>query len=105
MRPRWPPAPPRWLWRRCCGQGSGLKSPLAPFLPKADELQDDCRWMFCRVPDGTRTRFGYHTGPEEERAMRTITVKCPKCRGTLEVDAVTGAVLRHEEEPKTKPGA
>ncbi|HWR98373.1 MAG TPA: hypothetical protein VN317_08115 [Candidatus Methanoperedens sp.] len=37
--------------------------------------------------------------------MRTITVKCPKCRGTLEVDAGTGAVLRHEEEPKAKPGA
>ena len=40
-----------------------------------------------------------------ERAMRVISVKCPKCRGTLEVDAATGAVLRHEEEPKPKPGA
>ena len=37
--------------------------------------------------------------------MRVITVKCPKCRGTLEVDAATGAVLRHEDEPKPKPGA
>lgn len=37
--------------------------------------------------------------------MRTITVKCPKCRGTLEVDAATGAVLRHEEEARPKPGA
>jgi len=37
--------------------------------------------------------------------MRTITVKCPKCRGTLEIDAATGAVLRHEEEPRAKPGA
>ena len=37
--------------------------------------------------------------------MRVITVKCPKCRGTLEVDAATGAVLRHEEEAKPKPGA
>ncbi|HEY6000251.1 MAG TPA: hypothetical protein VI078_13260 [bacterium] len=37
--------------------------------------------------------------------MRTITVKCPKCHGTLEVDAATGAVLRHTEEAKAKPGA
>lgn len=37
--------------------------------------------------------------------MRVITVKCPKCRGTLEVDAATGAVLRHEDEAKPKPGA
>lgn len=36
--------------------------------------------------------------------MRIITVKCPKCRGTLEIDADTGAVLRHYEEVKPKPG-
>jgi len=36
--------------------------------------------------------------------MPTITVKCPKCRGTLEVDAATGAVLRHREEVRAKPG-
>jgi hypothetical protein len=37
-------------------------------------------------------------------AMRVITVKCPKCRETMEVDAETGVVLRHREEVKTKPG-
>jgi hypothetical protein len=37
-------------------------------------------------------------------AMRVITVKCPKCRETMEVDAETGAVLRHREEVKPKPG-
>ena len=36
--------------------------------------------------------------------MRMITVKCPKCRETMEVDAETGAVLRHREEVKAKPG-
>lgn len=36
--------------------------------------------------------------------MRLITVKCPKCREVLEVDAETGAVLRHHEEVKAKPG-
>ena len=36
--------------------------------------------------------------------MRVITVKCPKCRETMEVDAETGAVLRHREEVKAKPG-
>lgn len=36
--------------------------------------------------------------------MRVITVKCPKCRELLEVDAATGAVLRHREEVKAKPG-
>jgi hypothetical protein len=36
--------------------------------------------------------------------MRVITVKCPKCRETMEVDAETGAVLRHREAVKTKPG-
>jgi hypothetical protein len=37
--------------------------------------------------------------------MGVITVKCPKCRETIEIDAATGAVLRHHEEAKTKPGA
>src|SRR5512139_421758 len=36
--------------------------------------------------------------------MRVINVKCPKCRELLEVDAESGAVLRHREEVKTKPG-
>ena len=36
--------------------------------------------------------------------MRVITVKCPKCRGTLEIDADTGAVLSHNEEGRPKPG-
>ena len=36
--------------------------------------------------------------------MRVITVKCPKCRETLEVDPATGAVLRHREETRAKPG-
>lgn len=36
--------------------------------------------------------------------MRVINVKCPKCRELLEVDAVSGAVLRHREEVKAKPG-
>jgi hypothetical protein len=36
--------------------------------------------------------------------MRVITVKCPKCRELLEIDAQTGAVLRHREEVKAKPG-
>ena len=37
--------------------------------------------------------------------MRVITVKCPKCREVLEVDAQTGDVLRHRDEAKSKPGA
>lgn len=36
--------------------------------------------------------------------MRAITVKCPKCRETLEVDAATGAVLRSCGEVRAKPG-
>jgi hypothetical protein len=36
--------------------------------------------------------------------MRVISVKCPKCRETMEVDAGTGAVLRHREEVRAKPG-
>lgn len=36
--------------------------------------------------------------------MRVITVKCPKCRETLEVDAATGAVLRSCAEVKARPG-
>lgn len=36
--------------------------------------------------------------------MRVITVKCPKCREQLEVNAETGAVLRHREEVKARPG-
>ncbi len=36
--------------------------------------------------------------------MRVITVKCPKCRETLEVDAATGAVVRSCGEVKAKPG-
>jgi len=36
--------------------------------------------------------------------VRVITVKCPKCRETMEVDADTGAVLRHREEVKSRPG-
>lgn len=36
--------------------------------------------------------------------MRVITVKCPKCHEQLEVDAATGAVLRHHEEVKARPG-
>jgi hypothetical protein len=36
--------------------------------------------------------------------MRSITVKCPACRETLEVDPQTGEVLRHRAEPKAKPG-
>jgi hypothetical protein len=37
--------------------------------------------------------------------MGVITVKCPKCREAIEIDTATGAVLRHHEEAKTKPGA
>jgi hypothetical protein len=40
----------------------------------------------------------------EAVAMGVITVKCPKCREAMEVDAQTGAVLRHREEVKPKPG-
>jgi hypothetical protein len=36
--------------------------------------------------------------------MRVFAVKCPKCREILEVDAGSGAVLRHREEVKAKPG-
>ena len=36
--------------------------------------------------------------------MRVISVKCPKCHEVLEVDPATGAVLRHHEEVKAKPG-
>jgi hypothetical protein len=36
--------------------------------------------------------------------MRVITVKCPKCHELLEVDPATGAVVRHREEVKAKPG-
>jgi hypothetical protein len=36
--------------------------------------------------------------------MRVITVKCPKCRETIEIDAATGAVLRSCGEVKAKPG-
>jgi hypothetical protein len=36
--------------------------------------------------------------------MRVITVKCPKCRETLEVDAASGAVLRSCGEAKARPG-
>jgi hypothetical protein len=36
--------------------------------------------------------------------MRMITVKCPSCRTTMDVDADTGAVLRHRDAVKTKPG-
>ena len=36
--------------------------------------------------------------------MRVITVKCPKCREQLEIDAGTGAVLRHGEETRPKAG-
>jgi hypothetical protein len=35
--------------------------------------------------------------------MRVINVKCPKCRELLEVDAESGAVLRHREEIKAEP--
>ena len=37
--------------------------------------------------------------------MSVITVKCPKCRETMEIDSATGAVLRHHEEVASKPGA
>jgi hypothetical protein len=36
--------------------------------------------------------------------MRVINVTCPKCHEVLEVDAATGAVLRHREPVKAKPG-
>ncbi len=36
--------------------------------------------------------------------MRVVTVKCPKCRESMEIDAETGIVLRHHEEVKSKPG-
>ncbi len=37
-------------------------------------------------------------------AKRVITVKCPSCHQSLEVDAATGAVLRTCAEVKAKPG-
>lgn len=37
--------------------------------------------------------------------MGVINIKCPKCRETMAVDTATGAVLRHHEEVKSKPGA
>lgn len=37
--------------------------------------------------------------------MGVISVKCPKCREAIEIDTATGAVLRHHEEARTKPGA
>ncbi len=37
--------------------------------------------------------------------MGVISVKCPKCRETMEIDAATGAVLRHHEAVTAKPGA
>lgn len=36
--------------------------------------------------------------------MKTITVRCPKCREALEVDARTGEVLRHHAEVRPKSG-
>jgi hypothetical protein len=36
--------------------------------------------------------------------MRVLTVKCPKCRESIEVDAASGAVLRSCGEVKAKPG-
>ena len=36
--------------------------------------------------------------------MRVLTVKCPKCRESIEVDAASGAVLRSCGEVKSKPG-
>jgi hypothetical protein len=36
--------------------------------------------------------------------MRTITVKCPCCRETLEVDSGSGEIVRHHAEAKAKPG-
>lgn len=36
--------------------------------------------------------------------MKYLTVKCPKCREVLEIDAQSGTVLRHHEEVKAKPG-
>ena len=37
--------------------------------------------------------------------MGVISVKCPKCRETMEIDAATGTVLRHCEQATSKPGA
>ena len=37
--------------------------------------------------------------------MSVISVKCPKCRETMEIDSATGVVLRHHEETAAKPGA
>jgi hypothetical protein len=37
--------------------------------------------------------------------MAVITVKCPKCSAAMEIDTATGAVLRHHEQVKSKPGA
>jgi hypothetical protein len=37
--------------------------------------------------------------------MGVVSVKCPKCRETMEVDIATGAVLRHGPEAGAKPGA
>ena len=37
--------------------------------------------------------------------MGVISVKCPKCRETMEIDTATGVVLRHHEEARSKPGA
>ncbi len=36
--------------------------------------------------------------------MRTITVKCPKCREVLEVDPKSGEVVRHAGEVAPKAG-
>jgi len=37
--------------------------------------------------------------------MSVISVKCPKCRESMQIDTETGAVLSHCEEAKVKPGA
>ena len=45
------------------------------------------------------------TSERQGGAMGVISVKCPKCRETMEIDTATGAVLRHHEEARSKPGA
>ena len=36
--------------------------------------------------------------------MRHITIKCPKCREVMEIDAKSGRILKHHGEIKAKPG-
>jgi phage FluMu protein Com len=55
--------------------------------------------LCCPLPRERREMVG------EVGAVGVISVKCPKCHEFMEIDTATGAVLRHHEEVKSRPGA